>query len=181
MNEILTVTPEELGHVLSNIKRATPIGLSSLTDARAKVTNNPYSPLLKMSRIQAFCGTVFEDAVRRREIKEGAIIPSFEANAHLWAEYVSPALRRHSRTGDLYLAVQVLREPESTYLYKRGGYLTPISKEQIAPFLPPNRTKQEAARQRVEIPIKWRMYRLDSLIRAAFNGRIYRVRHRLQS
>lgn len=177
MPDTETVTPDQLGLVLMAMRSAAPIAFSALVDARARKTGNDFGVIRKLSSVQAFTGASYEAAVNRQILREGAVAPAFEAKERQWGERLSPCLVRKEDTGDLYLAVHVLRASRPTYLYRptdKGGAWTPIAKDRIARFLPAEQSAAEA--QGVEREVVYRNYRLDNLVSVSFGGKRYRVR-----
>lgn len=135
-----------------------------------------WGPLRKLNLINGFTGADYEESVRRQEGREG-LTPVFEARPHPWADRVAPALSRHRSTGALYLPIHVQHAYRPTFFYQRSaGFWSPVDRERIAMFLAPDRMAETAARQGVENPVVFRMYRLDHIIALNHKGLRYRVR-----
>ena len=177
-----TITVEELQEVLANIHHATPISLVALTDARAKKTANPFGQILKLTKVNAFTGTSYQNAVRRQEKREMPEAPAtFVAQERAWGERSAetPALvsKVDKETGKevFYLVVQVQHTSEPLYLVRKatGRGLVAVPTEVVAPFLPVSR---EPINQPVEKPVVWKTYALTSLPRVSIGGERYRIK-----
>ncbi len=186
MNHIKTktVTVTELANILAQVSHATPIGFTSLTDARAKKTDNPYGTIRKLTKVTAFTGATYETSVNRQMVREGnGEAPAFVAKERSWGNRISAALvsKLDNDTGEVrfYLPAQIQRASKPLYLVlkerTRGkAILTAVPKEIVAPWLP--KEKPEAPHQPVDKPIVYRDYSLDSLITVSIGGCRYRVR-----
>ncbi len=183
-----TITVAALKQILSGINHATPIAFTSVTDAGARVTGNPYGIIRKWTRVQAFTGTSYENAVNRQQGREGVADPSapFQASPRQWGERISAALvsKTDKKTGEIkyYLPAQIQRTTEPLYLIERPhghgrSMLTVIAKKKVEAFLPAERTTQVAAYQGVEKAVIRRDYSLDSIVQASLNGERLRIRH----
>jgi len=174
MSNTVTVTPDQLGLVLMNVKSARPIGVSALVSARCHKTNNPFGEIRKMSRISAFVGVDYSRSVNLERARENRP-ETFQAKERKWGQKLSECLIRHETTGELYLAVRVLHAARPTYLYQRSaGFWSPVSKAQIQPWLPVEKSAAEA--QGVDREVCYRNYRLDSIASIRLDGVFYRVR-----
>ncbi len=174
-----TVSLHTLRDLLANVRGATPISLLTVTDARLKVKGNPYAPLgsvYKVCRVNAMANTDHESAVNRQQVREHTE-PGFQAGERSWGTRHG-CLVEHK--GEYYLPVQIRHVSRPIYVAPtmRGinVRLVPVAKEVIAPFLPPDRREQEAARQGVEAPVVRRDYKLSSIVAASIGGQRYRVR-----
>lgn len=177
-----TIDLARLREVLAAVKGATPIGFVALTDARAKVTGNPYGKggIRKLTTINAMTGTDFEASVRRQQRREDQT-PSFEAGERQWGTRVSAALVE--KDGSFYLAAQVnpLHKAKPLYLVakQRGArtVLTAVPKSAVEQWLPADRTADEAYHQGdIARPVIYRNWRLDSLVSLSIAGKRYRIR-----
>ncbi len=180
--KIQTIDILTLKEIVSNITHSTPLSLISVTDARAKIRNNPFGPILKWVKVNAFAGTNYQNAVRRQEKREMPEVPAtFISQERKWGDSVegSPALLTNiSKTGELsyYLIVQIQRVTKPIYLVKKGEILTAIPKEEVEQFLP---IVREDTNQPVEKTIIWKTYALTSLMGLAINGEKYRIRNNI--
>lgn len=180
-SQTITVTPEQLGLILAKVTHAQPIGFTSLTDARARKTGNPYGQVRKLVKRQAFVGFDYETSVGNARARQGmgADVPAFESKAHSWGERIADSccLLRHPRTGELYLIVKVERECRPTYLTQQpSGVWSPVDTALVAPFLPMDESDVTANRQGLDRPVVYRQYRLDSLVTLTMAGQRYRIR-----
>ena len=169
----VTVTVNQLAVILAAITHALPIAFSALVDARARKTANPFGPILKLSRIQAFTGFSYEASVNRQLDRENSQL-SFTAQARSWGERISPALVRNEKTGGLYLVAKIERAASPVFIVRSpSGFLQPIARERIAAFLPEHKA---ATNQGTDKEITYRNYALNNLVSLTMNGTRYRIR-----
>ena len=174
-----TITRLGLVDLLASIARPQPIGLVALTDARARKTGNPFVQIFKLSRVWPFIGSDYGKAVNAQLTREGSeagFVPVSPRYTRL-----SPALVQFDN-GNFAVPVQFnsqLRQASHPRYFGRHallGPLVPVDYAAIAAFLP---SVSEAARQvdaGIENPVIWRTYGVDSILRAATGGEVYRVR-----
>lgn len=169
-----TINVNQLAERLALIKGAQPIAFVSLTDADARKTGNPYSQILKLSKVRAFTGADYENSVNRQLDREGKGQLEFHAKERSWGERISSALVQNK--GELYLVTQILGTSKPIYLAKRGRLLQVVSKEAIADFLP---AKRKAVNQGTEKEVVYRNYKLSSIVSIALGGQRFRIRQPL--
>ena len=149
-----------------------PITISALVDARAKKTGNPFSEVLKLSKVNGFTGANYEASVNRQQDREGSV-PAFEARERSWGTRISPALVENK--GKLFLAIQPQKTEKPVYFGRTiAGVLMQVRKEAIQSFLPAKHSSAEA--QGVEKEIVYRNYSLENITSISINGEKYRVR-----
>lgn len=178
-----TITTTQLANLLSKVTHATAIGFTAVTDARPKKTGNPYSSIQKWTKVSAFTGTIYENAVNRQLTREGhGDEAAFEAKERSWGNRISSALvsKLDAKTGEVrfYLPAQIQRTSKPLYLVPTGAAqrLTVVPKERVAPWLPASKTEETAAAQGVEKPVIYRDYLLSSIRSINLDGERYRVR-----
>jgi hypothetical protein len=181
MNPPATINISQLRLILGNLTRATAFGATTLTDARALKTGNPFGTIRKLVKINGMLGTDHAAAVERQRAREGvADQETYESKGRTWGERIGPALVQ--KGSEYYLSTQLnpTHHPKPLYLIEKQVGTKPrlsvVSKDLVAPWLPPDRTAREAAAQGVERPVIHRDYRLDSLVTLSLNGRRYRIR-----
>ncbi len=151
-------TVEKLRAILADIKGAKPISFVAMTEVDLLKTDNPFGKVFKVSRVSAFTGTNYENAVNRALVKAGEQ-PTFEAEKRRWGQRLSSALVEHK--GSFYLPAQILKARSSMYLTRdRRGRLVPVDKKLIEPYMP--------AKKESPVPITYRDYALSSIV--SFNG-----------
>ena len=154
-------------------KGALFIGVTSLTDARAKKTGNPYGAIFKKSRFVGVSGADYAGAVNRAGAGE------FEAAPLPWGEFVEGSGRKLiAHKGGLYLRMQSTgkqraKRPASVQYYGGGRKL---NKSDVAPFLPAtNSAKQAQAGVAENEQVQIRTMSFDSLQFIRLNGKTFRV------
>ncbi len=173
MKSIKTVSIGELIVRLATFgtKGAQPITFTALINAKARKTGNPFGEVFKLSRVNAFTSFDYEGSVNRQQVREGGE-GDFAAQARKWGERVGPSLVENK--GEFYLVAKVQTTQKPVYLVRRNGFLTPIARELVAPYLPAKRSSAEA--QGVEKEIVYRNYALRNLVSLVMGGESLRVR-----
>lgn len=182
-----TVTVAQLATILGAVSGATPFSATTLTDAKAKKTANPYGTIRKLTRINGFTGTIYENAVNRQMAREGNAdsVPAFEAQPRAWGVRVAPALVSHKDAFYLPAQLNPTLKPKPLYLVEKAPSpsnptapvrLVAVPKDRIAPWLPADRSTEVAAAQGLERPVTYRDYALSSIVSLSLNGTRYRVR-----
>lgn len=176
-----TISLNTLRDLLAGVKGTTAVSMVTVTDARLKKAN-PFAPLgsvYKVCRVSAMVGTDHEAAVNRAQWKQG-VEPGYQAGSRSWGDRTSSALVESK--GQFYLCAQLNPAIKTRPVYVapvlKGTRvrLMPVSKEVIAPFLPPDRREQEAERQGVTDPVIRRDYKLSSITQISILGQRYRIR-----
>lgn len=170
-----TLTPTELGEALRAIKGARALTITALTDTRARKTGNPWSEILKLSRVNGMTGVHYAAAVERRQALEHQPV-GFEAREP-WYERVCGTLGQHLKTGELYLLIKperVLDRPTYFGRNPNSGVLVQVPKAAVEPFLPVHRSAAPAQGTLTEVP--WRTYALRNIVSAVLDGTLYRIR-----
>lgn len=173
-----TITRAQLRERLAAVKGATFISISALVSARANKKSredqspNPFSEVLKLSKVNGTIGADYEASVNRQLGREGKDHITFEAQARKWGERVSPALVE--KAGKTYLALQVNHTRKPVYFGRdASGMLRQVSKTQLTPFLPP---ESHAMNQGTDKEIVYRNYGLEGIAAISIGGEQFRVR-----
>lgn len=178
-----TITRNQLRAILAEVKGSTAVSLVAVTDARARKTGNPFvtlGPIRKVCKVNGMVGTDHEGAVVRQQAREGVADPNYRAVDRSWGTRLSAALVQ--KGDEFYLPIQLnpAFKVRPVYVAPKivgiDARLVPVDRAQIAPFLPPDRTEQDAAHQGVDRCVVRRDYRLDSIAAIAIGGQRYRVR-----
>lgn len=182
MSRCIKIKRSELVELLRSVSHACPVSFICLTDARAKKTGNEIGNIFKLTRLNAFTGAIYENAVNRQLVREDKV-PLFEAKPRKWGKRVSHALVEHVKDGILkhYLPCHVTRAGSPLYLVEQAvdhvrrkrRRLKGIAKELIAELLPEKRSSAEA--QGVEKEIVYRDVALESITSISIGGKVYRV------
>ncbi len=178
-----TISPYEAKEIFAHISGAKPITIIAVTDARLKKTNNPLIALgnvYKVAKINGMANTDHETAVNRQAAREN-IVANYQSGERSWgtrigngglveykgAYFVPIQINPISRARPIYLAPKM-----------RGTKvrLTPVAKEELAPFLPADQREAHSARQGVERSVERRDFRLDSIVQFSLDGEKYRIR-----
>lgn len=167
-----TISINELREKLAQVKGATFVTVSALTDANARKTGNPFKAVLKLSCINGTTGADYEASVNRQQGREGGD-QTFQASARKWGQRIAPALVEHK--GNFYLPIQPRHTRKPIFFGQRdNGMICQVQKESIASFLPEKKSQAEA--QGVEKEIIYRDIALTSIAQISINGEQYRIR-----
>lgn len=176
MNPTQTITRAELADKLRAIKGATFVTISALVDARAKKTGNPFTAVLKLSKVNGTVGADYQASVNRQLAREGKDHIQFEASGRQWGERISSALvvKGEGAERKEYLAIQPNHTRQPVYFGKTpDGLMRQVSKETIAAFLPAHKP---SAIQGTDKEIVYRNYALSSIAAISIGGQKYRIR-----
>lgn len=183
------ITYTQLAEMIKAHKGALFIGISSITDARAKKTGkkrvrtfahistitvkNDHGPIIKKARFVGVSGADYAGAVNR------AGADSFEAAPLPWGEFVENSGRKLiSHKGGFYLRFQSTGEqrknrPAKVQYYGNKGKL---SHEQVEPFLPPTNSEKQAQAGVVKNKqVHVRSMSFESLQYIRLHGKTWRV------
>lgn len=173
-----TITRAELAEKLRTIKGATPLTISALvkvkTNKKDRVTGqvNPFTEVLKLSRVNGMTAADYEAAVNRQREREGSI-PAFEAKERQWGIRVAPALVEHN--GAFYLPIHPRSARTPIYFGRLpSGVLIQVAKEKVEPYLPPKRDAGDG--QDLVRGVEYRNYGLAGIASATMQGETWRVR-----
>lgn len=195
-----TITTSQLRDLLANLRGATPIAFTAMTEARLRprallhewgselipaiplvparfphYVECPFQEVRKLARVQAFTGNGFgyTTAVQRQQAREGQA-PTFRAEERSWGHQVTAALVR--RKESWYLSTQIVGSAKArtpVYFAKRpDGILEHVARHLVEPFL---ERGDDAAKQQLAKPVLRRDYRLDHIRALTLKGETYRI------
>jgi hypothetical protein len=169
----------ELYSLILGITHALPITITAFVDCRPRKTNNPYNCIYKLSKVNGFTGTDYEDGINRRREKEGSTA-DFVAKARKWGVHVTNALVKHTnKEGETnyYLSFLPIHSKAPLYFVRSGPLSTwqLVSRSTVSPWLPT--VVDPAESQGLEVGRYYRDYRLDNIHAITINGKSYRVRN----
>lgn len=153
------------------------VGLSTLTDAKAKKTGNTIGTIFKQSRGVGIVGADYENAVRREGERQGASeAAEFKAESRPWGEWLIPS-KVATHKGRLYLRTQSAPRQRKASPWKVNAYRDAsgkfLSPETVKPFLP---EKTDSARQTaigLGEKIEVREFAFDSIRKVRIDGRTF--------
>lgn len=167
-----TINQTQLAKILSDIKGAMPLTISAFVDTKAKKTDNPYSEIRKLSKVNGFTGADYEASVARQQEREGKEA-TFEARDRAWGTRTSAALVENK--GKKYLVIHPRNTAKPVYFARSiAGVLMQVKKEAIEKFLP--KTYSAAPAQGVDKEVVYRNYALENITALSINGEKYRIR-----
>ena len=156
------INQEELFNLLATIDHATPIGLSALTEVRAKKTNNPYGRIFKLNKISAFAGIDYEANMNNALVKQGQV-PSYDPSPRTYGTHLTSSIIHHKDND--YFACRVLKSRPLYMIRNPRGYLELIDKKKIEHLIP--KDKKEI--------ITYRNYLLSSIKQINIGKKQYKI------
>lgn len=173
------ITPAELVEKIKAINGNVFVTLETLTDAKARKTNNPFGIILKQSIAHVAIGHNYQNAVNRQGIREeNENAGAFVAAPLPWGEWLVPN-RLITHKGEIYVRTQTTsgmrrnRAPRVKYRDTAGKFL---SREAVKPLLP---EKKESARQAAfgnKGEVEVRTLKLSSIRRIRIGGETLTVK-----
>lgn len=121
--------------LLINFNGHSFIGLTTLTDARAKKTGNPYGKILKKTKLLANIGFHYKNSLNNQAKREGKEI-DFDIKPRRWGVRMenTPLVKHNDK---YYLEYKAENVQSVQYYTEQGEELT---KEQVQEFLPKKST-----------------------------------------
>jgi len=121
--------------LLINFNGHSFIGLTTLTDARAKKTGNPYGKILKKTKLLANIGFHYKNSLNNQAKREGKEI-DFDIKPRRWGVRMenTPLVKHNEK---YYLEYKAENVQSVEYYTEQGEELT---KEQVQEFLPKKST-----------------------------------------
>ena len=143
-------------------------GLQTLTDARAKKTDNPFPEkiVLKESQLLVNVGFHYSNSLVNQAKREN-VSTEFDVQPRKWGERIKgTSLVEHK--GNYYLEAKVEKVFQTRFTDIDGNEL---DKQDVLPFLPKKR--ESATQDRLEKKIYLRDFKLASIRKFAFDGKLY--------
>lgn len=170
----LSLTQSQLESRLFAIDKASPIGLTAVTEPKMHKLNNPFvGRVLKISRVNGFIGWRYSRAVNRQRTREHKT-PDFTAEPRGWGQRIkgTPLVALVTDEGRtlLYLEVKVQTRTEE-YRDRHTG--EPVEERELRKFLiPPAKSHTQALNRDVVL----RDYRTDHIAELRIDAQIWRNR-----
>jgi hypothetical protein len=159
-----------LQDILLNFKGYSFAGLQTLTDARAKKTDNPFKNkiVLKESQLLVNVGFHYSNSLVNQAKREN-VSTDFDVQPRKWGiRLPNSPLVEHK--GNYYLEAKVENVFQTRFTDVDGNEL---DKQDVLPFLPKKR--ESATQDRLEKKVYLRDFKLASIQKFAFDGKIYLV------
>lgn len=183
-----TLTHSALIATLNAHKGACIVGISALTDSKARKTGNPHGTIFKDIRAVGFVGADYQSAVQRQGERVGATEASeFKAKPlpwGVWVEGMEGKVIAHK--GGHYLRTQTTpgqrkRQPAKLIGYRNDkGEFLPHA--EVKPFLPIAKASERQAAVGVggedgtqSEQIMVRTYAFDSIRKVRVNGQTFKL------
>lgn len=135
MKTFIKPSAQSIIDLLINFNGTSFVGLTTLTDARAKKTGNPYGKILKKTKLLANIGFHYKNSLNNQAKREGKEI-DFDIKPRRWGVRMENApLVKHN--DKYYLEYKAENVQSVVYYTEQGKELT---KEQVQEFLPKKST-----------------------------------------
>lgn len=176
-----TISQNQLLEIIRDSKGALIVGLLTLTDAKARKTNNPFGQIFKQVRSVGFVGADYQKAVERESGRQLTNSNDFQSESLPWGEWlILNKVIIHK--GEFYLRTQTTpnqrRKQAAKVLNYRDAGGKFLSFESIKNFLPP---VYESAKQQDEAGLDktvWvRTYKFSSIQKIRINGQTFLLEH----
>jgi hypothetical protein len=176
MNMLLNSSPAQflplqaMENLFLTFKGTSFAGLQTLTDARAKKTDNPFPQkiVLKESQLLVNVGFQYSNSLDNQAKREHKEI-DFQIQPRKWGTRIKgTSLVEHK--GNYYLETKVEKVYSTRYVDIDGNEL---NKEDVLPFLPKKR--ESSTQDELEKKIYLRDFKLSSIKRLAFGGKMFLV------
>ena len=159
-----------LQDILLNFKGYSFAGLQTLTDARAKKTDNPFKDkiVLKESQLLVNVGFHYSNSLVNQAKREN-VSTDFDVQPRKWGiRLPNSPLVEHK--GNYYLEAKVENVFQTRFTDVDGNEL---DKQDVLPFLPKKR--ESTTQDRLEKKVYLRDFKLASIQKFAFDGKIYLI------
>ena len=156
--------------ILKNFAGYSFAGLQTLTDTRARKTDNPFPKkiILKQSQMLVNVGFHYSNSLVNQAKREN-VSTEFDVQPRKWGiRLPNCALVEHK--GNYYLEAKV-EETYSTLFFDVNG--NELDKQDVLPFL--SKKQESATQDRLEKKIYLRDFKLASIQKFAFDGKVYLV------
>jgi len=172
------LTHSQLVSTLDAMRGTVIVGITSLTDAKARKTGNPFTlPILKRIRTSGFTGADYGSGVLREANRQGVDGSNFQIEELPWGKWlVFGKVILHK--GNYYLRTQTAPGQRRTVPARLLGYFDAsgnrLNPQDVKPFLP---EKRESNKQQEDAGLTdtiWiRTYKFDSIQSIRINGQTY--------
>ena len=175
-----SITHSQLLKLIENTKGAAIVGLTALTDAKARKTGSPFTNgVNKHVRAVGFVGADYGAAVQREGARQDASLAAgFQAKPLPWGAWLVPN-KVITHKGELYLRTQSTpgqrkRQPARLLAYRDndGKFLSPAG---VKPFLAEKVESSTQAAVGLEGKIDVRTYKFSSIRTVRINGRTFQL------
>lgn len=177
--ETPTLSAAQFLNWIKESKGALLVGIESLTDSKARKTNNPFGKILKRARFVGLIGGNYEKSVNNEMERQDAA-GEFKAEPLSWGEWdVVNKIIIHK--GEYYIRTQSSpgqrKKSKAKILDYRNEDGQILSREKVAPFLP---EKADSARQSevgLAEKVEVRTFSIKSIRKVRISGVTYKLIH----
>jgi hypothetical protein len=173
-----SLTHTQLLKLIENTKGAAIVGLTAITDAKARKTGSPFTNgVNKHVRAVGFVGADYGAAVKREGARQDATLAEgFQAQPLPWGAWLIPN-KIIAHKGELYLRTQSTpgqrkRQPARLLAYRDndGKFL---SAAEVKPFLPAKTESATQAAVGLEGKVDVRTYKFSSIRKVRIGGQSF--------
>lgn len=171
------LTHNQFAVMLANTSGVALVGLSTLTDAKARKTGNPFGPIFKQCRGVGLVGADYQASVNREGERQG-VQADYKAESLPWGQWkIANKVIEHK--GQLYLRTQSSpgqrrKSPVRLVAYRNAtGQFLPS--EQVKPLLPEKRESEKQQSAGLEKTVWIRTYGFSSIKKVRFGGQTFEL------
>jgi hypothetical protein len=159
-------TTQSIIDLLINYNGHSFVGLTTLTDARAKKTGNPFGKILKKTRLLANIGFHYANSLDNQAKREGKEI-DFDIKPRRWGVRL-PNTPLVEHKGKHYLEYKAENVQSVEYFTEEGEQ---IEKSQIEEFLP--KTRHSSTQDNLDKKIILRDVAIENIISLRISKKVY--------
>lgn len=171
------LTHNQFAQMLADVKGVALVGLSTLTDAKARKTNNPFGIIFKQCRGVGLVGADYQASVNREGERQG-VQADYQAESLPWGQWkIANKVIEHK--GQLYLRTQSSpgqrrKSPVRLIAYRNAtGQFLPSDK--VKPFIPETRESEKQQNSGLEKTVWVRTYGFNSIKKVRVNGQTFEL------
>lgn len=174
-----TITRSDLVETMKGRRGSFFVTIVAETDPRLLKTNNPFTGVRKISRVNGLLNWIYENAVNNQRVRENQPLDTagdvehFHSMPRKWGSRlrredgtVTPLVEHKDKH---YLELKVQKSLGHEY---RDGNDAVIDPAAVAPFIP---KRKEGERQEVDNPVILRDYAIENITQITLDGVVYEV------
>lgn len=174
-----TITRSDLVEKMKGRRGSFFVTIVAETDPRLLKTNNPFTGVRKISRVNGVLNWVYENAVNNQRVRENQPVDAagevehFTAMPRKWGSRirrddgtVTPLVEHKDKH---YLELKVQKSLGHEYRDANDAVIDPSA---VAPFIP---KRKEGERQEVDNPVILRDYAIENITQITLDGVVYEV------
>ena len=175
-----TLNETQLVELLANNKGAMIVGLVTLTDARARKTNNPYGKIYKQVVSTALVGADYEVAVLNEGLRQTDNLIDFKSGKLPYGTWIIPNKVLLAESGLQLRTTNTPNQRKRKQAKVIGWFAengTRLNYADIKQFLPEKRESAKQQESGLNETVFVRNYKFASILKIRYAGVTYRVKN----